>query len=161
MNGRAACLSAQVGWQRWSSLRDPAKFDAWFDRIVVNVCRDRLKSSKYRRATLKGLEADVRTGKDRRTIHTANIGRRPRQVHPKGSWKELVTRAKDAAKGAPPTRPTLLQNSKAFYKAFEGFAEQLDKCRAEKFKGETSIEAATVAVDILDWLVDLHANPCK
>jgi RNA polymerase sigma-70 factor (ECF subfamily) len=38
-----------LAWQRWSSLRDPSKFDAWFDRIVVNVCRDRLKASKYRR----------------------------------------------------------------------------------------------------------------
>ena len=28
-----------VAWQRWSSLRDRGKFDAWFDRIVVNVCR--------------------------------------------------------------------------------------------------------------------------
>jgi RNA polymerase sigma-70 factor (ECF subfamily) len=29
-------------WQHFSSLRDPAKFDAWFGRILVNVCRDRL-----------------------------------------------------------------------------------------------------------------------
>ena len=28
-------------WARWSELRDPARFDAWFDRIVVNACRDR------------------------------------------------------------------------------------------------------------------------
>ena len=26
-----------LAWQRWSSLRDHSKFDAWFDRIVVNV----------------------------------------------------------------------------------------------------------------------------
>jgi RNA polymerase sigma-70 factor (ECF subfamily) len=38
-----------LAWQRWSSLRDISKFDAWFDRIVVNVCRDRLRASKYRR----------------------------------------------------------------------------------------------------------------
>ena len=38
-----------LSWKRYSSLRDPSKFDAWFDRIVVNVCRDRLKASKYRR----------------------------------------------------------------------------------------------------------------
>jgi RNA polymerase sigma-70 factor (ECF subfamily) len=36
-------------WQRWSSLRDRAKFDAWFDRIVVNECRGRLRGAKYRR----------------------------------------------------------------------------------------------------------------
>jgi len=38
-------------WQRWSSLRDRANFDAWFDRIVVNVCRDRLRQASRRRTT--------------------------------------------------------------------------------------------------------------
>jgi RNA polymerase sigma-70 factor (ECF subfamily) len=40
-----------VAWQRWSSLRDPAKFDAWFDRIVVNTCRDQLRRASRRRTT--------------------------------------------------------------------------------------------------------------
>jgi len=35
-----ASLSA---WRRQGSLRDPASFDAWFDRIVVNQCRDQLR----------------------------------------------------------------------------------------------------------------------
>lgn len=30
-------------WQHVSSLREPARFDAWFSRILVNVCRDRLR----------------------------------------------------------------------------------------------------------------------
>jgi RNA polymerase sigma-70 factor (ECF subfamily) len=30
-------------WRSASSLRDPAGFQAWFDRILVNVCRDRLR----------------------------------------------------------------------------------------------------------------------
>ena len=30
-------------WRRWSTLRDPARFEAWFHRIVVNTCRNRLK----------------------------------------------------------------------------------------------------------------------
>jgi RNA polymerase sigma-70 factor (ECF subfamily) len=34
--------AALRAWQHFSSLRDPAKFDAWFGRILVNVCRDRL-----------------------------------------------------------------------------------------------------------------------
>jgi RNA polymerase sigma-70 factor (ECF subfamily) len=38
-------------WKRWTSLRDRSKFDAWFDRIVVNVCRDRLKAARVRVAT--------------------------------------------------------------------------------------------------------------
>lgn len=40
-----------LAWQRWSSLRDRARFDVWFDRIVVNVCRDRLRSVKGRHTT--------------------------------------------------------------------------------------------------------------
>jgi RNA polymerase sigma-70 factor, ECF subfamily len=30
-------------WQHVTSLREPARFDAWFSRILVNVCRDRLR----------------------------------------------------------------------------------------------------------------------
>jgi RNA polymerase sigma-70 factor (ECF subfamily) len=30
-------------WQSFGSLRNPALFDAWLDRILVNVCRDRLR----------------------------------------------------------------------------------------------------------------------
>ena len=37
-----------LAWERWSSLRDRAKFDAWFDRIVVNTCRERLRRSARR-----------------------------------------------------------------------------------------------------------------
>ena len=40
-----ASLSA---WRRRSSLRDMDRFDAWFDRILVNQCRDQLR--KRRRA---------------------------------------------------------------------------------------------------------------
>lgn len=30
-------------WRAAHSLRDPAGFQAWFDRILVNICRDRLR----------------------------------------------------------------------------------------------------------------------
>lgn len=30
-------------WRYWSTLRDPARFERWFDRILVNTCRNRLK----------------------------------------------------------------------------------------------------------------------
>lgn len=40
-----------LAWERWPSLRDRAKFDAWFDRIVVNVCRDQLRRSARRPTT--------------------------------------------------------------------------------------------------------------
>jgi RNA polymerase sigma-70 factor, ECF subfamily len=35
--------AAIQAWTRWPTLRDEGRFDAWFDRIVVNVCRDRLR----------------------------------------------------------------------------------------------------------------------
>jgi RNA polymerase sigma-70 factor, ECF subfamily len=42
-------------WQRWPSLRDPDSFGPWFDRIVVNVCRDRMR----RHRTLRMVELDT------------------------------------------------------------------------------------------------------
>jgi len=30
-------------WQNWDRLRDQESFSPWFDRIVVNVCRDRMR----------------------------------------------------------------------------------------------------------------------
>jgi RNA polymerase sigma-70 factor (ECF subfamily) len=38
--------AALVAWRRFGSLRDPASFDAWFDRILVNQCRDQLRRRK-------------------------------------------------------------------------------------------------------------------
>jgi RNA polymerase sigma-70 factor (ECF subfamily) len=36
-------------WRRWSTLRDPARFEPWFNRILVNTCRNRLKrAAKWR-----------------------------------------------------------------------------------------------------------------
>lgn len=32
-----------AAWRHWASLRDPAQFTRWFDRILVNTCRNRLK----------------------------------------------------------------------------------------------------------------------
>jgi RNA polymerase sigma-70 factor (ECF subfamily) len=34
-----------MAWRKRSSLRDVDRFDAWFGRILVNVCRDRLRAS--------------------------------------------------------------------------------------------------------------------
>ena len=34
-----------TAWQKWPTLRDPALFDRWFRRILVNTCRNRLKSA--------------------------------------------------------------------------------------------------------------------
>jgi RNA polymerase sigma-70 factor (ECF subfamily) len=35
-------------WLKWSTLRDQSKFEPWFKRIVVNVCRERLRRGARR-----------------------------------------------------------------------------------------------------------------
>lgn len=32
-----------IAWRKRHTLRDPGRFDAWFGRILVNVCRERLR----------------------------------------------------------------------------------------------------------------------
>jgi RNA polymerase sigma-70 factor (ECF subfamily) len=32
-------------WRHWSQLRDHGRFEHWFDRILVNTCRNRLRRS--------------------------------------------------------------------------------------------------------------------
>ncbi len=41
--------AAEVAWRRWSDLRDQSRFEAWFGKIVVNACRDRLRRRRRRR----------------------------------------------------------------------------------------------------------------
>ena len=35
-------------WRKWDSLRDPARFEAWFGRIVVNTCRNQQQRERRR-----------------------------------------------------------------------------------------------------------------
>jgi RNA polymerase sigma-70 factor (ECF subfamily) len=35
-----------TAWRKWHSLHDHGKFEQWFQRIVVNTCRNRLKRAK-------------------------------------------------------------------------------------------------------------------
>lgn len=35
-----------TAWRSFGSLRDPARFEQWFSRILVNVCRDRLRKRR-------------------------------------------------------------------------------------------------------------------
>jgi RNA polymerase sigma-70 factor, ECF subfamily len=50
-----------LAWRKWETLRDPARFEPWFDRILVNVCRDRLRT-RGRRATDISGEVALATG---------------------------------------------------------------------------------------------------
>ncbi len=38
--------AALTAWRHLRELRDPARFEAWFGRIVVNACRDRLRARR-------------------------------------------------------------------------------------------------------------------
>jgi RNA polymerase sigma-70 factor, ECF subfamily len=63
-------------WRKWSTLRDPARFEQWFDRILVNTCRDRLRATRWQ-ATDISAEVALSTGnhvghtEDRAVIGTA------------------------------------------------------------------------------------------
>jgi RNA polymerase sigma-70 factor (ECF subfamily) len=48
-------------WRKWETLRDPARFEQWFDRILVNSCRDRL-GARSRQATDISAEVALATG---------------------------------------------------------------------------------------------------
>ena len=48
-----ACQEALLSaWRGWAQLRDPGRFDAWFDRILVNVCTEQLRR-RARRHTVE------------------------------------------------------------------------------------------------------------
>lgn len=51
--------AAIAAWRRFGELRDRDRFDAWFGRILVNTCRDRLRA---RRRTPVSLDVDRSTG---------------------------------------------------------------------------------------------------
>jgi RNA polymerase sigma factor (sigma-70 family) len=64
--------AALAAWRARASLRESDRFEAWFSRIVVNACRDRLRSRRRRpvaempaveiAATSASLGADFRDG---------------------------------------------------------------------------------------------------
>ena len=48
--------AAVAAWRGFAALRDPDRFDAWFRRILVNGCRDRLRARARRRVVDVGRE---------------------------------------------------------------------------------------------------------
>ncbi len=53
--------AALRAWQRFGELRDPQRFDAWFGRILVNACRDHIRSRR-RRPIAVDAEPEPRVG---------------------------------------------------------------------------------------------------
>lgn len=56
--------AAVLAWRRFGSLRDQDRFGAWFGRILVNVCRDRLRSRGRRRLVDLGPRLDDALGRE-------------------------------------------------------------------------------------------------
>ena len=55
-----ACQEALLAaWSGWPRLRDPARFDAWFDRILVNTCIEHLRRQARRPQTTLPDEPDI------------------------------------------------------------------------------------------------------
>ena len=48
-----------TAWRRYETLRDPARFEAWFDRIVVNACRDRMRRARRHRTEDLSARIDI------------------------------------------------------------------------------------------------------
>ena len=48
-------------WRKWETLRDSTRFEPWFDRILVNTCRNRLRSRRWQ-ATDISAEVALATG---------------------------------------------------------------------------------------------------
>lgn len=44
--------AALQAWTHWGALRDPSRADAWFDRILVNECRTRMRRRRIGPITL-------------------------------------------------------------------------------------------------------------
>jgi RNA polymerase sigma-70 factor (ECF subfamily) len=58
-------------WSSWGTLRDPSRFDAWFDRILVNVCRNRMRHATTIRMVALDDTHDLQTA----DAHGATIAR--------------------------------------------------------------------------------------
>jgi RNA polymerase sigma-70 factor (ECF subfamily) len=66
--------AALTAWRQRATLRDTGRFDAWFDRILVNECRDRLRRRKRLReitATMAPPPAIIPTPEDGADIDAA------------------------------------------------------------------------------------------
>jgi RNA polymerase sigma-70 factor (ECF subfamily) len=65
-----ACIQA---WRKWSTLRDPSRFEPWFDRILVNTCRNRLQRSSRWQAKDISKEVVVATGDPYGQAHDRDV----------------------------------------------------------------------------------------
>jgi RNA polymerase sigma-70 factor, ECF subfamily len=62
----------EQAWRKWSTLRDPARFGQWFDRILVNTCRDRLRSARRRPRDIS-VEVATTSGDEHAQAHDRDL----------------------------------------------------------------------------------------
>jgi RNA polymerase sigma factor (sigma-70 family) len=74
----------EKAWQAWPKLRDTDRFGAWFDRIVANVCNDRLRRRRVRVLELDDEIAGVPHPRDpfREALARDEVGRLVRLLPP-------------------------------------------------------------------------------
>src|SRR5262245_45364698 len=53
-----------IAWRKWGSLKDPDRADAWFGRILANVCLERLRRRRRRPIVDISEEIAVRPTRD-------------------------------------------------------------------------------------------------
>jgi RNA polymerase sigma factor (sigma-70 family) len=58
-----------LAWRKRSSLREADRFDAWFGRILVNVCRERLRSRSRERTRIETIETEPAAGDTTEPLH--------------------------------------------------------------------------------------------
>ena len=51
--------AALRAWEHFDDLRDVSRFDAWFTRIVINACRDRIGFKRLRPISVPDVDAGV------------------------------------------------------------------------------------------------------
>src|ERR1035437_659326 len=88
----------EKAWQAWPKLRDTDRFGVWFDRIVANVCNDRLRRRRVRVLELDDEIAGVPHARDpfREALARDEVGRLVRLLPPDqqlvagvGFWRGL------------------------------------------------------------------------
>jgi RNA polymerase sigma-70 factor (ECF subfamily) len=64
-----------LAWRNWPRLRDPGRFGAWFERILVNACYERMR--RRRRAPTVDLPDDIGGERDQLAASIArdSVGR--------------------------------------------------------------------------------------
>jgi RNA polymerase sigma-70 factor (ECF subfamily) len=60
-------------WRNWSTLREPALFEHWFDRILVNVCRNRLRQRARWRTQDLSVDLPVASPDALRSLHERSL----------------------------------------------------------------------------------------